>query len=58
MAVWKPSDGYFGTLLAALLGQADRRVDGRQNSGGGSGIGAGHQVSADAALKLSAVWAY
>lgn len=57
MAVWKPSDGYFGTLLAALLGQADRRVDGRQNSGGGSGIGAGHQVSADAALKLSAVWA-
>lgn len=57
MVTWKPTDGYFGTLLAALLGQADRRVDGRQNSGGGSGTGAGHLVTSDAALKLSAVWA-
>lgn len=55
--VWKPTDGYFGTLLAALLGQADRRVEGKQNSGGGSGRGAGQLVTSDAALKLSAVWA-
>jgi len=57
MAIWKPTDGYFGTLLAALIGQATRRVEGAQNSGGASGIGAGHHVTADAALKLSAVWA-
>lgn len=57
MAIWKPSDGYFGNLLAALLGQAIRRVDGQQDAGGGAGLGAGQLVSADAALKLSAVWA-
>lgn len=54
---WKPSDGYFGTLLAALLGQASRRVDGIQDSGGGGGYGAGQPVSPDTALKLSSVWA-
>ena len=54
---WKPSDGYFGTLLAALLGQALRRVDGKQNAGGGGGIGAGQAVNADTALQISAVWA-
>lgn len=57
MAVWTPVTGYFGTLLAAMLGQALRRTEGLQNSGGGGGVGAGHAVTADTALKLSAVWA-
>lgn len=57
MAQWKPTDGYFGTLLAALRGQALRRVDGRQDAGGTGGIGAGKPVNADTALQLSAVWA-
>lgn len=52
-----PVNGYFGTLLAALLGNATRRVEGQQNSGGGGGFGAGQHITADAALKLSAVWA-
>lgn len=57
MATWTPSDGYFGILLRALLGQAGRRVEGEQQSGGAAGSGAGHIISQDAALKLSAVWA-
>ena len=55
--IFNPTDGYFGTLLAALLGQATRRIEGAQNSGGGSGVGAGHIITADTALKISAVWA-
>ena len=57
MAIWKPSDGYFGTLLAALTGNATRRVPGKQNAGGGGGVGAGKVVSADVALAVTAVWA-
>lgn len=57
MAGWKLTDGYFGTLLSAILGQALRRVEGQQNAGGGGGSGAGQAVNADTALKLSAVWA-
>lgn len=49
--------GYFGTLLAALLGRALYRVEGQQNSGGGGGVGAGHAITPDTALQLSAVWA-
>ena len=54
---WTPSDGYFGTLLAALFGRATRRVEGRQDSGGASGVGGGRAIGPDAALSLSAVWA-
>lgn len=57
MAIWKPSDGYFSTLLAAISGNAMRRVPGKQDSGGGGGTGAGHAVNSETALKLSAVWA-
>ena len=57
MAVWKLTDGYFGSLLSALLGQAGRRVEGAQNSGGGAGTGGGQSVTYDTALQLSAVWA-
>lgn len=58
MAIWKPSDGYFGTLLTALLGGgATRREQGKQNSGGGGGVGAGRAISADVALRVTAVWA-
>jgi HK97 family phage portal protein len=54
---WTPRDGYFATLLAALFGRATFRSDGRQDTGGASGMAAGQIVSADAALKLSAVFA-
>lgn len=57
MAVWRPTDGYFTTLLDALLGRALRRVDGVQVRGGTSAVGAGKSVTADTALQLSAVWA-
>lgn len=57
MAAWSPADGYFGTLLAALFGGATRRVEGNQNSGGGASAGGGTAVTADTALRLSAVWA-
>lgn len=56
MAVWNPTQ-YFGTLLAAITGNAMRRTEGQQNSGGSGGQGAGHIVNAETALKLSAVWA-
>jgi HK97 family phage portal protein len=56
MATWTPTDGYFGTLLSALLGRAARRVSGeRQDSG--TGGGGATAVTPDTALKLSAVWA-
>lgn len=54
---WSAAQGYFGTLLAALRGQALRRVEGRQDSGGSGGYGAGYSVNPDTALQLSAVWA-
>lgn len=57
MATWTPTDGYFGTLLAALLGGATRRTAGKQESGGSAYAGGGNAVTTDSALRLSAVWA-
>jgi HK97 family phage portal protein len=55
--IWKPSDGYFGTLLRALLGQVTRRDEGRQESGSAAGIGGGQPITPETAMKISAVWA-
>ena len=58
MAIWKPSDGYFGNLLTALRGGgATYRTEGDQNTGGGSAHGTGRPITADTALRISSVWA-
>lgn len=58
VSVWTPQDGYFSTLLAALLGNATRRDIGKQQTGGSTySGGSGKAVNAETALKLSAVWA-
>lgn len=57
MAFWTPTDGYFGAMLGRLLGRATRREPGQQDSGGGSASAAGRAITADTALRISAVWA-
>jgi len=44
-------------MLSYLWGSATRRVVGKQNAGGGGGIGAGRKITADVALRTTAVWA-